>query len=229
MRCQWCHNPESQNYLPEILINKEGRKEAAGKQYVVEELVGMLQKDQIFYDQSGGGVTLSGGEVMVQDMDYLEILLNKLRQLGISVAIDTCGYAPTANFQRVISYTDLFLYDLKMMDAASHELYTKVSNQQILENLVFLSSSGARIWLRLILVHDVNVDHAAIRAIGNWLKENKIAPEVINLLPYHAYGRDKYGQLGRECTQNFTPPTDDEVSWIRDYLLASGFRVRVGG
>ena len=92
MRCLWCHNPESQKFEPELNF---------GQQYTVRELVKLLKKDQIFYDQSGGGVTLSGGEVMARDMDYIVEVLKALGREGISVVIDTSGFAPTENFAQV--------------------------------------------------------------------------------------------------------------------------------
>ena len=158
LRCLWCHNPESQNAQQEIMVDKDQKEKQVGIEYSIPELVKLLKKDQIFYDQSGGGVTLSGGEAMVQDMDYVLELVKALDRQGISVVIDTCGYAPKENFEKILPYTELFLYDLKMIDDVKHQKYTGVSNQRILENLKFLSDRGAAVELRMIVVKDINME-----------------------------------------------------------------------
>ena len=227
LRCKWCHNPESQLMQQEMMSGKDGKEEPVGKQYSVQELVKHLAKDQIFYDQSGGGVTLSGGEVMVQDMDYVVSLLKSLNRQGISAVIDTCGCAPTENFEKVLPYTELFLYDLKMMDPTAHYHYTGVSNELILQNLKYLSSSDANIELRLIMVKDVNMGEDAISRMIEWLKQEKIKLNRITLLPYHDLGRDKYKNLGRECTQNFEKPSPEELNAVKTQFQNSGYIVNI--
>ena len=229
LRCRWCHNPESQNPEPEYMTEPDGHSAQVGRAYSVPELVRLLAKDQIFYEQSGGGVTLSGGEVMIQDMDYVAGLLNGLRQAGISTAIDTCGCAPREHFERVLPCTDLFLYDLKMMDPDRHREYTGTSNDIILKNLKYLSEQGAVIDLRLIMVGDLNMDPDSLRKIAGFLKAENIRPQRISLLPYHDFGRDKYAKLGRECTQNFRKPTEDEMKAAKEFFLQSGYSVSIGG
>lgn len=229
MRCLWCHNPESQRALAERMEDKDGKEEEVGRRYPVAELAKLLAKDQIFYEQSGGGVTLSGGEVMAQDMEYVVSLLQSLKRVGIHTAIDTCGDVPVQNYEKVLPYADLFLYDLKLMDTQKHEKYTGVSNERVLANLKYLGSQGAAIDLRLILVKDVNVDLADIQAIADWLKGEQVGVERISLLPYHDFGRDKYRRLHRECTQNFAPPSEEAVDNIKKFLEQCGYRVQVGG
>jgi pyruvate formate lyase activating enzyme len=225
----WCHNPESQRYEPELMKNKDGKEEMIGRQYAIKELVKIVQADQIFYDQSGGGVTLSGGEVMTQDMDYVEKLARELQRVGISVAIDTCGVVPPDNYKRILPYTDLFLYDLKLIDPQMHKKYTGVSNDLILENLKLISSHEGKINLRLILINDVNADDESICGISSWLEEQNISIESINLLPYHDFGRDKYHNLNRECTQNFKKPGDERINEIKQYFEKAGYAVKIGG
>lgn len=229
IRCQWCHNPESQTYEPEYMATKEGQQELVGKQYSIKELVKKVQSDQIFYDQSGGGVTLSGGEVMTQDIDYVEDLVKSLHRLGISVAIDTCGVAPLENYRRLIPYTSLFLYDLKFIDSQMHRKYTDASNKMVLKNLKFISEQQGKINLRLILLEGLNANLAVIERTVAWLKEEQVRIEAINLLPYHDFGRDKYQRLGRECTQNFERPTDEQIAELQTYLEAEGYRTIIGG
>lgn len=229
MRCLWCHNPESQACGAERMVDKDGHEELVGRPYAVSELVELLAKDQIFYEQSGGGATLSGGEVMIQDMDYLLELLQALQRLGISVAIDTCGLAAQERYQKVLPYVDLFLYDLKLLDSAEHQKYTGVPNEQVLSNLKYLAGQGAAIDLRLIQVKGVNCSPVRMDRVIRWLKEEQVAVERISLLPYHAFGRDKYRRLGRECTQNFESPSEQELQALRRMLEQNGYRVSIGG
>lgn len=225
--CQWCHNPESQSVKQEVMIGKDQKEKKVGVQYGVRELVKILKKDQIFYDQSGGGVTLSGGEVMVQDMDYVQELLKALEREGISVVIDTCGFAPTEHFAKILPYTDLFLYDLKLINAEKHQKYTGVSNDLILKNLKYLSGQDAKIELRMIMVKDINMNEEDILPLADWMKKEKIKVSKITLLPYHEFGRDKYRQLSRTCTQNFQKPTDEDLETVKRILESGGFEVSI--
>ena len=245
LKCRWCHNPESQCFEPEVMLegSKSGEvrldrkeNEAASKsgdgiligtQHSVRELVKLLKKDQIFYDQSGGGVTLSGGEVMAQDMDYVVELMKSLEREGISVVVDTSGYAKTENFAKVLPYAELFLYDLKMMDEELHKKYTGVSNEQILKNLKYLSDHGAKVELRMIMIKGVNMNKGQIDAAADWLLENQIKVTGITLLPYHDFGRDKYRRLNRECTQNYEKPSEEDLNRVRSILEGYGFAVKI--
>ena len=218
MKCLWCHNPESQKFEPELNF---------GQRYTVRELVKLLKKDQIFYDQSGGGVTLSGGEVMARDMDYIVELLKAMAREGISVAIDTSGFAPAENFSKVLPYTDLFLYDLKMIDDEKHQKYTGVSNKTVLGNLKYLSDRGARIELRMIMVKDVNMSEEDIAEAITWLQKEQIKLKGITLLPYHDFGRDKYNKLNRECTQNFNKPLEEDLERVKRTLEQSGYIITI--
>jgi len=215
LRCKWCHNPESQCFEP------------AGDLYTVRELIKILKKDQIFYDQSGGGVTLSGGEVMAQDMDYVEEILKALNREGISVVIDTSGYGKTEDFDRIFSHADLFLYDLKTIKEEVHKEYTGVSNERILKNLKYLSDQGAAIELRMIMVKGVNMDQETIEETITWLKKENIKLNGITLLPYHEFGREKYKKLGRECTQNFEKSSEEELLHVKKQLETAGYPVKV--
>lgn len=224
LRCQWCHNPESQRYQPETMEAQP--PQLMGKQYPIHQLIPLLQADRIFYDQSGGGVTLSGGEVMAQDMDYVEAVVRALRQLGISVAVDTSGFAPQSHFARILPHTDLFLYDLKLLDDEKHRRYTGVSNQQILANLEYLSQQGAAIDLRLMLAEGVNDDRPSIQAVGGWLTSHKIQLRQISLLPHHQFGREKYAQLARPAPPAFQPPSDAAMQWMQQYFESTGYPVK---
>ena len=204
--------------------------EAVGRAYEVKQLVKKLVSDQIFYEESGGGVTLSGGEVMTIDQVYLRTLTESLYNEGISVNIDTCGCCSWERLQEIIPYVDTFLYDLKALDPEIHRKHMGVDNRLILENLKKLAAAGAKIWLRLPLVKPVNASVSHMEAIARWLTENRINPAQINLIAYHDYGKDKYSQLGRTYDYEFCAPTDTELTAYRQKLIEMGFQnVKIGG
>ena len=206
-------------------------REIVGTEYTVDALVKELQKDEAFYEESGGGVTLSGGEVMLSNMDYLETLCQKLKRLGISIFIDTCGYAPYENFKRLLPYADTFLYDIKMMDPHLHKKYTGADNFLILSNLEKLSAAGAKIWLRIPVIKGVNADTAFMDEIIDYLISKKIQPLQIHLLPYHNTGSGKYKKLGMNYEGNeFSVPTNDELErWSVMFRNAGFSNVNIGG
>lgn len=168
-----------------------------GKRYSVRELTEELLKDRAFYETSGGGVTLSGGEPLAQDMDYLEKLMGTLCGRGISVNVDTCGAVAFENLERALPYTDRFLFDLKFIDEDKHREYTGRDNRLILENLKLLSDKGARIWIRIPVIGGVNDEAEELERMAGFLSEN-VHAEQINLIPYHNTGSGKYLHLDRE-------------------------------
>ena len=173
-------------------------REIIGKTYSQKELMKELLKDRIFYEQSGGGVTLSGGEVMAQQ-EFSEVvsLASKLHRNGIAVNIDTCGYAPYERFREILPYTDTFLYDIKVMDPETHRRVIGTDNKQILDNLKRLSRDGAKIYLRIPTIPGISGTKENMDKVIAFLKENDIRPDQINLLPYHDTGKGKYAKLGR--------------------------------
>lgn len=208
-----------------------GAREWAGERREVRELVRELEKDRMFYEQSGGGVTLSGGEVLAQDMDYIEALTRRLWEDGISVDIDTCGHVPYERFRRVLPYADTFLYDIKLMDPEAHRRYTGVDNRLILENLKRLSGDGGKLDIRLPLIAGVNADDGHIQAVISFLKGENIRVHRVNLLKYHDTGRGKYAKLGRTYDgDSMAPPEDAWLEAARETFLQSGFtNTEIGG
>ena len=202
-----------------------------GKEYTVKELVKICLQDQMFYDESGGGVTLSGGEVMAMDPDYIQALVKALYREGISVTIDTCGQAPYSNYEAILPYVDTWLYDIKVMDDEIHKKYIGMSNKMILDNLVRISNTGARIYIRIPTIKEVNGNWESMAAIMDFLKENDIRPAQVNLLPYHNTGSHKYGKLGREYqAAGLTVPTDEEMEdFVRLWNEAGYQNVKIGG
>lgn len=206
-------------------------REIVGKEYAVEELVKELKKDEMFYEQSGGGVTLSGGEVMTADMDYVERLCKKLVQFGITVTIDTCGYAPYENFEKILPYIDTFLYDIKTMDNEIHKKYMGAGNELILSNLERLNAAGARIYIRIPTIKEVNGTDQSMKDIIAYLLEKKIQAACVNLLPYHNTGSAKYAKLGgRYEGEELHAPNQEEMEHFVTLFKEAGFHnVKIGG
>ena len=191
-------------------------REMGARTYEIPELIQELMKDRIFYETSHGGVTLSGGEVLSADLDYVEELMKRLASRGIRINVDTCGAVPYDAFARVLPYTDTFLYDIKMMDREKHRLYTGQYNDEILDNLIRLSGEGAGIWIRIPVIGGVNDSEEEIRRIGTFLKEKEIHAGQVNLLPYHDTGSGKYARIGRTYAgEKFYTPSNEEMEKLR--------------
>lgn len=208
-----------------------GAREAAGKEYPLPELIRLLKKDWMFYERSGGGVTLSGGEPLAQDMDYIEELARRLHALGYSVDIDTCGCVPYEHIRRVLPYTDTFLYDIKLIDPRAHLAHTGVDNRLILENLKALSADGGKIQIRLPLIDGVNATEKHLTDIISFLQDNAINPYRINLLKYHSTGSGKYARLDR--LYQGASMAEPDAQWLHQagqLFRQSGFQnIQTGG
>lgn len=202
-----------------------------GRDYTVDELVKICMQDLMFYEQSGGGVTLSGGEVMAMDSDYILKLVKKLHREGVSVTIDTCGQAPYSNYEAILPYVDTWLYDVKVMDDKKHRRYMGMGNALILENLTKLAAAGERIYIRIPVVKEVNGDTESMDAIIAFLKDKGITPAQVNLLPYHSTGLHKYGKLGMEYMgEELSAPSDEEMEgFVRQWNDAGYGNVKIGG
>ncbi len=220
LRCVWCHNPES--WLPEP--EPDGAA-VIGREVSVSELMEEILVDRIFYRTSGGGVTLTGGEPMMQ-FAFLRELLTAAKAAQISTALDTCGFAPWEEYREILGLIDLFLYDFKAADSIRHRELTGVENELILENLCRLNEAGAVIFLRCPLVPGVNDSPEHLAAIAGWA-ERLSGVEEVTLEPYHPLGMEKAERLGRCGTlkcRNFPPP-ESVNAWRK--TVASRTRKRV--
>ncbi len=210
-----------------VMFCPRNGRQICGEQLSVDEVLGEVLKDQVFYERSGGGVTCSGGEAMAQ-IDFLAELLSACKKQRLHSAVDTSGYVPWTSFERILPLTDLFLYDLKIMDEQTHRQYTGVSNSLILENLERLSEAAARIWIRFPVIPTVNDGAANIEQTIAFLR--RISIEQINLLPYHALGRGKASQLGRnDRWENLQAPGEKMMKTIQRRFADAGFKAVIGG
>jgi pyruvate formate lyase activating enzyme len=187
-----------------------------------------IMKDEVFYDQSGGGVTFSGGEPMMQP-EFLNALLTECKQLDLHTAVDTSGYAPREDFERITNLVDLFLYDLKLIDDREHIEYTGVSNSLILENLRHLSENARRVVVRIPMIPGITDTRENLGAISEYLKPLKGIRE-ISLLPYNRLGEDKASRFGfDEFEYHWKTQAADELKLKAEWLRSAGFEVKVGG
>jgi len=171
--------------------------EMTGKQRSVDELIAIIEKERPFFEQSGGGVTCSGGEPLYH-ADFLNEMLDACGERGFHRVVDTTGLSRTETLLKVAERTELFLYDLKHMDSAKHKFYCGVGNERILGNLTALADSGADIRIRMPLVGGVNDDDANLAATAAFVAGLSGQKKEVNLLPYHSIAVKKYEKLGRD-------------------------------
>ncbi len=205
-----------------------GARQLVGRVVGVPDVLEAIERDRPFYDESGGGVTFSGGEPLYQPR-FLAACLAEARRRGIRTAVDTSGFASQAVVRAVAPLTDLFLYDVKVLDPVRHLQYTGVPLEPILRNLRALDAAGAQIWLRVPLVPGYNDDPANLEALG-LLAASLRNVRRVHLLPYHQLGADKFERLGRAAPMTpLTPPSADAVDEAASYLRIFDLDVRVGG
>lgn len=204
-----------------------GAREVVGKNYNVDEVVSEVMKDKVFYKQSNGGVTISGGEPLIQ-IDFVEELLKRLKEEKIHTAVDTCGAVNFDVLERAAKYTDLFLYDLKLMDDEKHKEYVGVSNKIVIENLKKLSSIHSNINLRMPIIQGINDDISHIEKTLELIKNLNI--KKINLLPYHNIARHKYEKLGLVYEdEKMAIPSDVKMNSFKELFEKNGYLVKIGG
>lgn len=210
-----------------VSVCASGAREIAGKEVSSDHVLSEVMKDRIFYEQSGGGVTFSGGEPFMQSA-FLQELCEMCKQEDINVAVDTSGYAPWKQIESIVPYVDMFLYDVKIMDPKKHVEYTGVSNSLILENLKKLSAIHKRVIARIPIIPGINNDFESIRDIGECLSQTNV--KQAHILPYHNIGIDKYRRLGKTYELPFVPePKDEDMSSIKLDLERFGLNVKIGG
>ncbi len=206
-----------------------GALEQAGREATVDDVIGVVVRDRVFYETSGGGVTLSGGEPLLQP-EFAAALLERSRAEGLHTVVDTSGEGDPEAIARLLPLTDLWLFDLKHLDTDQHAAFVGVGNELILDNLRRLDAAGAAVWIRVPLVAGVNDTERNVAALAALLGELSCVREVC-LLPYHQFQADKYRRLGRDYPGgDLTTPSDERVEAVRSQLAAATTAtVRVGG
>ncbi len=192
-----------------------------GKEMTVDELCGILAEDKMFYDESGGGITLSGGECLMRS-DFCAELLKRMKQSGISTAVDTSGFVSKKAIDAVFPYTDIFLYDIKAFDNETHKKATGVSNEPIFENLRYINEKGGKAEIRIPYVPEYN--GSEIEKIASFLSELKCITGV-RVLPYHNYAASKYSALAKTNTLPNLLPTDEDIEKAKTHFKNVGIRV----
>ena len=209
LRCMWCHNPESWN--PKVEKYADGT--VVGRERTLGDIFEEVARDKPFYDNSGGGLTVSGGEPLYRP-EFVRELFIRAKAAGISTAIETSGYAAEGHIRALMPHTDLWLYDIKGMDAERHKEHVGVDNAAILRNLRLLDGSGAKIILRAPMIPGINDFAENLAAIGNLADELGGVSEV-DVEPYIPYGIDKAHKLGLKVYEALRPPDEYGPSIVR--------------
>lgn len=203
--------------------------EMTGYQETLDNIMAEIEKERLVIDQSGGGVTFSGGEPM-QHLHFLIKLLDACGEQGFHRAVDTTGYTDLKNLLEVAKRTDLFLYDLKHMDPVQHKKYTGVSNELILSNLQELSKAGAEINIRIPFIGGVNTDEENVEKSAAFIASLAGEKKRVNVLPYHNIAAHKYKKLGKIYDRDdLREPTPEEMAKTREIFLRHGIEIEVGG
>lgn len=233
LQCQWCHNPEGIDPKPFTYLRKVRvadrmflREETIGTYYTVEQLLNELLKDRMFWDESDGGVTFSGGEPLMQFPFVLE-LAQQLKAQAIHLAIDTCGLVQTEKLQTIAPFTDLFLFDLKTIDSEEHKALTGSDNQLILKNLNCLIENRSMVNIRIPVVPGKNFNDKHFTKFLQFLNGKKI--EQISLLPFHAIASGKYERFSMLNSMKNVPSLPKEAlhEW-KSQLELAGYNVSIG-
>lgn len=239
LKCEWCHNPESQSFRPQLSFNPEkclqcfecvnacpntahkikdnkhfvdwnlcdlagkcvevcpsGALNIIGGRTEVDFIISEVMKDRKYYDRTGGGITISGGEPMAQ-FEFTKELLAEAKRHGLHTVLDTCGYGEQIHYKEILKYVDLFLFDYKLTDSERHKEFTGVTNDQILDNLDFLYKNGASIILRCPLIPGLNDTDNHLLGIKEIIKKY---PDLraVEIMPYHNMGSDKARRVGMD-------------------------------
>ena len=228
MRCAWCSNPESQEYGFETLPEGDKMK-TVGRDVTVDEIMPEILADLPYYRRSGGGVTLSGGEVLCQ-AEFAAELLRECKAAGLNTAIESAASLPFEKIELLLPYLDTYLMDIKHMDSQKHKEYTGKGNATILENARRVAESGAcELIIRTPVVPTFNDTPEELLAISRFASSLKGVREH-HLLPYHRLGSDKYKGLGRVYSMaEILPPAPEKMEYLKSVCEASGLKIQIGG
>lgn len=203
-------------------------REIVGQRRTCADVMQIIEKDRSFYEESKGGVTLSGGEPLMQ-AHFAGAVLAECKKRGIHTALDTCGYAEWATIDGLRSFVDLFLFDLKIMDDRQHFDYAGVSNRLILDNLDKLAHAGHHIIIRFPIIPGITDKRENIEAIAALAKA---LPNIIqiDILPYHDIAMEKYGRLQKDYSLGHChPPNREEMMAVKSMMRKANMQVSIGG
>ena len=223
LSCSWCHNPEG--------ISKKIQKfngDTFGRKISAKEVFTDIKKDRIFYDQSGGGVTFSGGEPLAHP-EFLSECLDLCKANGIHTVVDTTGYTDLGQLEQLAKKTDLFLYDLKFIDPVQHLKHTGVSNTEILENLEYLLSNGHELIIRIPLIPGTTFTDSNLKEIIQYLDKYDKNKLEINLLPYHRIAEGKYEKFNIKYQIKGKELSKENIHETETLFINAGYNVKVGG
>lgn len=227
LRCRWCCNPESQSFEIQNMNTQNGSK-IIGKDVTAGEVFEEVKKDSAYYRRSGGGLTLSGGEMLLQP-DFALALLQMAKRNGINTAVESTGYAKYETIEKLLPYIDTYLLDIKHINTDKHKEFTGKDNSLILENAVKIARDAKKCIVRVPTIPGFNDTEEEIRQIAAFAK-NEMRVEEINLLPYHRLGMDKYEGLGREYLMgDVLPPDDAHMERLRTVAENEGLKAKIGG
>jgi len=205
--------------------------EMAGKEWKMEDLMAEVEKERQVMEESGGGVTICGGEPLMHT-DYLCEVLNELGKRGFHRTVDTTLFASPEKVKKVAERCELFLVDLKLMDSAKHRFYTQVGNEQILSNIRLLSEIGHPFWIRIPFIAGVNADEENLTASAEFLATLPTKPQMVNLLVYHDVGIGKHARLGTTYNPDnikMEAPSEEMQQKALDIMQAHGLNTKIGG
>ncbi|MBR6276314.1 MAG: glycyl-radical enzyme activating protein [Prevotella sp.] len=255
LRCVWCHNPESWSPEPQVLFKqskcigcntckREGfivdecpatALEMCGREWKLDDLMAEVEKERAVMEDSGGGVTLCGGEPLMHPAYTLQ-LLRELGRRGFHRTVDTTLYATQDVVRAVAEACELLLVDLKLMDSEKHRLYTSVGNEQILQNIRFVAEAGYHFVIRIPLIEGINADKENMEATARFLSSLTVnhPPLTVHLLPYHDIGKDKHRRMMPPTPYNpqgypMATPSEESMERCRQCLAAQGLQVIIGG
>ncbi len=235
--CWWCHNPEG--ISPDIenidRVDRIGEKEfriaeQVGIRYSLDDLRKLVEKEIVFIEESGGGITFSGGEPLMQNNFVLEAL-KMFKDMDIHTCIDTSGQAKSIIIDSVLPFTDLFLFDIKHLDDKIHRKYTGVSNSLILSNYTRIMQSGTEVIIRIPLIPGINDDNSYLKILRDYLLSSDTGSiKRVDLLPYHKIAYSKYRRFGLDYKMDgVEQPSEERMNELKVFFEEPGFKVKIGG
>lgn len=218
LRCRWCCNPESQSYeIQNMTIN--GKTKVMGRDVTVSEVMETVKRDMPYYSRSGGGLTLSGGESLLQP-EFAKALLQAAKELGVTTAMESMGFAEYSTIESILPYLDTYLMDIKHMNPRKHAEWTGKENTLMIENAMKIAKSGmTELVIRVPVIPGFNDTREELLAIAKYA-DSLPGVKKIHILPYHNFGEGKYEGLGREYGMgNAALPTNDKMESFKQMIM----------